>query len=195
MFSRHSLAIAALTLAGLALTSVSSCTTTPTQTSSMERVSSVLISADEKKIVVMTRQYHYIFDVPSPLVQALKGTMHQYDQATFSQFHVYNNGKTRGAVSIVVSNAPNEVLEAAVAAGFMRTSNGAVFSTALYGDRYGAGDVQPTKQYKLNQSYHIQVVSDGYSHIPSPVKSAVGGFALGGLILFSLPIALVSGQK
>jgi hypothetical protein len=187
-FAHHSLRCVALAI-------VSSCTTTPTQTSSMELVSSVLISADERTIVVMTRQFHYIFNVPFPLIQALKGTVHQYDEATFSMFHVYNNGKTRGAVSILVSNAPPEVLDAAVASGFTRTPNGAVFNTQLYGDRYSAGDVQPTTRYKLNKTYHIQVVSDGYSHIPSPIKSAAGGFALGGLILFSLPIALVSGLK
>ncbi len=162
---------------------------------SKEIVSSVLISADEKTLVVMTHQFHYIFAAPSALVQTLKGTFHPYVEATVSQFHVDINGKTSGTLSLFVSNAPTEALGAAVTAGFTRTSRGAVFTTTLHGDRYSAGDVQATEQFRLNKTYEIEVTSEGYGWKPSPIGTAAGELAMGGLILFSLPIALVSGQK
>ena len=159
---------------------------------STEVVSSVLISADQTKIVVMTRQYHYIFDVPTPVVQALKAPFHTYVQATFSTFHVDAAGKTIGTVSLLISNAPNEALEAAISAGFAKTASGAAYATTLHGDRYGAGNLQPTQQYKLNKTYEITVVSEGYEWRPTPIATVEGEFALGSLILFSLPIALAS---
>jgi hypothetical protein len=191
-FVRHSLGC--LTVAGL-----SSCgyhkVRMGADTTSKEYVSSALLSADEKKLVVMTVQHHYIFDIPSPVVRALKGTIHPYVRATFSQFHVDINGKTTSSISISVLNAPNEVIEAAINAGYARTSNGAEYTTALHGERYSAGDVQPTPQILLGRTYEIEVVTEGYGYRASPIASVAGEFALGGLILFSLPIALVSGQK
>jgi hypothetical protein len=172
-------------------------------TTSKESVSAVLISSDDKKLVVITSQFHYVFDAPSPLVQTLKGTLHPFVHCTLSQFHVDINGKASGTISLLIPNSPNlalsplinAALSNAVAAGFTRTSSGAEYITMLHGDRYSAGDVQPAKQYQLNKTYEIEVVSEGYGYRASPVGAVAGEMAIGGLILFSLPVAAVSGQK
>ena len=82
-------------------------------TTSTEVVSSVLISADEKELVVMTPQFHYIFDVPTPLVQSIKGQLHPFIQASFSQFHVDINGKTSGTISRATNAKPTVAGKAA----------------------------------------------------------------------------------
>jgi hypothetical protein len=172
-------------------------------TISKESISAVLISSDDKKLVVVTGKFHYVFDAPSTLVQTVKGPLHPFVQCAFSQFHVDIDGKTSGTISLLIPNSPsvalsplfNAALSNAAAAGFTRTSGGAEYSTTLRGDRYSAGDVQPGKQYQLNKTYEVQVASEGYGYRASPVGAVAGEMAVGGLILLSLPVAAVSGQK
>lgn len=185
-------------LGWLALASASSCATqykVPIETSYKEVISSVLISVDEKTLVVMTDHFHYIFDVPSPLVQALKGNFHPYVQATFSAFRVDARGKMSGTISLLILNAPSEALQAAIGAGFTRTSNGAALTISLHGERFTSVNILPTDRYRLNTSYKIDVVTEGYTYKATPIAPIEGELALGGMLLIFLPIALVSGQK
>lgn len=190
-FAQHS-------LGWFAISGVSSCATqykVPVETTYKEVVSSVLMSADEKTLVVMTDHFHYIFDIPAPLVQALKGTFHPYVKATFSTFRVDARGKMSGAISLLILSAPNDALETAISAGFTRISNGAVLTIPLHGERFTSVNILPTAQYRLNTTYEIDVVIEGYTYKPTPIASVEGGLALWGLILIGAPIALVSGQK
>jgi hypothetical protein len=168
-------------------TAASSATAKHTRTSK-EMVSSVLITADEKQLVVMTSRYHYIFEMPPPVLATLKGSFHPYVSATFSELHVDMPGTASGTVSLAVSSAPDEALASAVAAGFTKTPAGAVFTTALRGHRYTAGDVQPTAKYKLNRTYEIEVEDDlrNYSK-PSPIVTAAGYLTFYGILLVVAP--------
>lgn len=162
----------------------------PNYAKSKEVISSVLISSDEKKLVVMTHDFHYVFDVPVALVQAIKGSFHPFTHATFSEFRVDSSGSTTGTVTLRVSGAPREDLESAVRAGFSRSPRGAWFTTELHGERYNAGDVQVGSQYQLNEPYEIEVETEnGYSWRASPLASLGGSLALGLVILVSLPVA------
>jgi hypothetical protein len=159
-----------------------------TKKKSKETVSSVLISADGTRLIVMTSHFHYIFEIPAPVLAALKGSFHPYVRAEFSQFHVDIPGTASGTVSHSVSSAPDEALADAVTSGFTKTSNGAVFATTLHGHRYAAGDVQPTAQYKLNRTYEIEVEDDlaNYSK-PSPIVMAAGYLTIYGVLLVVAP--------
>jgi hypothetical protein len=178
----------------IAITAAASCATTEhTKTKSKEIVSSVLITADGTRLVVMTSHFHYIFEIPAPLLAALKGSFHPYVQATFSEFHVDIPGATSGTVSLSVSSAPDEAVASAIAAGFTKTPGGAVFATTLHGYRYTAGDIKVTAQYKLNKTYEIQVEDDlqNYSK-PSPIVMAAGYLTIYGILLVVAPQAYTS---
>lgn len=182
-------------LGWLAILDISSCAQyhpVSAYTTSIEIVSGLLISEDGKTLVVVTNRFHFIFDVPSPVVQAIMGTFHRYVQASFSKINFENRDSVSGTISLLVLKAPAEAVEAAATAGFTKTSNGAVFTTTLHGDVYGAADVVLPAQYKLNKAYEIEVVTAGTAWRATPIASTAGGFALGSLILVSLPIALVS---
>jgi hypothetical protein len=144
-----------------------------------EVVSSVLVTADGTQLVVMTSRFHYIFNVPAPLLAALKDSFHPYVQATFSDFHVEITQGTSGTVSLSVLSAPDEALTSAIAAGFTKTPSGAQFITTLHGVRYTAGNVHATARYKLNKTYEIQVEDDlqNYSK-PSPIMMTAGYLTL-----------------
>ena len=75
-----------------------------------EVVSSVLITKDGKKLVVMTDRFHYTFDASPALLRTLKGSFHQYVTARFSDFHVSPNGRIIGLTTLTVAEAPDEAL-------------------------------------------------------------------------------------
>jgi hypothetical protein len=164
-----------------------------TKPESKETVSSVLTNVDESQLVVMTDHFHYIFDLPAPLLAALKGSFHPYVQAAFSKFHVDIPGATSGTVTLSVTSAPDEALASAIAAGFTKTPDGAVFVTTLHGFRYYAGDVHATAQYKLNKPYEIEV-EDALQNYkkPSPIMMAAGYLTFYGILLVVAPQAFTS---
>jgi len=94
-----------------------------------ETISSVLITTDEKRLVAMTSRYHYVFDIPPPLLAAIKGSFHPYVRAEFSEFHVDMVGTASGTVSLTVSSAPDDAVASAIEAGFTRTSGGTLPTT------------------------------------------------------------------
>ncbi len=156
-----------------------------------EEISSVLISADSKKLVVMTNGFHYIFNTPSTIVQALKGKFHEYLQANFSNFHVAKSGKIAGKVALQLSaTAPNDALEDAINAGFIKTPDGAIFNTAIEGVRYRPGAVPTLEKYKLNKTYEIEVTSEqpGDKARITPLQIVGGALAVAGVALFALVI-------
>jgi hypothetical protein len=177
-------------IAGMAITS---CATGKHTRNEKEIVSGVLITADGTQLVVMTSRFHYIFNIPAPLLAALKGPFHPYVQATFSRFYVDINGTTSGTVSLSVSSSPDDALASAIAAGFTKTPGGAVFSTPLHGVRYGAGNVHATAQYKLNKTYEIQVDDEQQYYLKqSPIKMAAGYLAIGAILLVVAPQVFTS---
>lgn len=98
----------------------------------MEAISSVLITAEETQLVVMTSRYHYIFNIPATLLAAIKEPFHPYVQATFSEFHVEIPGATSGTVSLSVSSAPAGALASASGRFYEDTERGKVRHNATW---------------------------------------------------------------
>jgi len=177
-----------LTFAG-----VSSCVTSDEWRTYHESVSSVLISSDDSKLVVMTPRYHYIFDATPSVIRTLKGTFHPYVKATFGGFRVFKTGSTLGTVTLILSNAPTEAVGEAVAAGFEPDPKGAELVVSVQGQRYRAGSVKPASPYSLNKSYDIEVTSEqSEAHLSeTPIKLVGGGLVLGYVVL--LPASVLAG--
>ena len=190
MNRRRLVAHAALWLSGIG---VSSCVTSDEWRTYNESVSSVLISSDNSKLVVMTPRYHYIFDATPSLIGTLKGAFHPYVKATFGGFRVFRSGRTLGTVTLIVSNAPSEAVDTAVAAGFERDAKGAESVVSVQGQRYRAGAVKSSSPYSLNKSYDIEVTSEqSESHLSeTPIKMVGGALVLGFVVL--LPAAVLAG--
>lgn len=175
----------------LSLASISACTIPVVRESIyIETVSSVLISADGTKLVVITNGYHYIFNIQPTFAQAIKGKFHKFLQATFSDFHVDPNGKITGHVTLVLSMAPSEAMEEAINAGFIKTKtpNSAILETTLDGERYSPGAIQIANKYQLNRTYRIQVTSEQPDDkvTITPITLVGGVLAIAGVTLFAL---------
>ncbi|MBS0417044.1 MAG: hypothetical protein JSR66_04990 [Proteobacteria bacterium] len=175
--------------------SVAGCvTTTPEWTSYSETVTSVLISADEKQLAVVTRDYHYLFEAPPALVRTLKGSFHPDVIATLGGFRVFANGTMQGTVTLQLRNAPADKMDEAVAAGFsLMEPRHAALVVSLEGHRYKAGSFKPLPEYQLNKSYQIAVEAEKSTpHIEAtPIKMVAGvPLVLGGVVLFPLAVAV-----
>ena len=169
-------------------TKTAATTTAHGRIKSKEVVSSVLIAADGTRLVIVTAQFHYIFEMPAPLLAALKQPFHAYVQAKFSEFHVEIPGATTGTVSLSVSSAPDDAVASAIAAGFTKTPDGAEYATTLHGFRYTAGDIKVGEQYILNKTYEIEVDDDLKNYRkPSPITMAAGYLTFYGILLVVAP--------
>lgn len=159
-----------------------------------EEVASVLITKDEKQLIVITTGYHYIFDAPPILVNSLKSSFHQALNADISNFFVRSTGETTGRVRLYLRGATDEALRAAIDSGFTKTPTGASTTAVLKGNRYQAGSVQPTVQYKLNKTYQVGVIAEQSSgekaakSMLTPITVAADGV----LILFGVPLLILT---
>lgn len=158
-----------------------------------EEVSSVLISKDEKYLVVITNSYHYIFDAPPILVKAITGSFHKALTAEISYFYVHTFGKTTGSVDLNLRGATDESIQSALNAGFSKTSDGATTRVVLKGTRYEAAGVRPTEQYKLNKMYRVGVLAEQSSSekVAKSLLTPITVAADGVLILFGVPLAIL----
>ena len=163
-----------------------------TELSYTEQVSSVLMSADNKKLVVMTPKFHYIFDAPPQLVQTLKADFHSHVQASMGVFTVSSKGHTRGQINLKVVDAPPEAIESAIRSGYKRSESGAEFTTTLEGERYRAGEVAAPAQYKLNKTYPIEVTSAQAESATrwTPIQIILFVPIIAGVALFGLGLLL-----
>jgi hypothetical protein len=180
----------------LSIASISACTFPVVRNSIyMETVSSVLISADGTKLVVITNRFHYIFNIQPTFAQAIKGNFHEFLQATFSDFHVDPNGKITGHVTLILSMAPSEAMEEAINAGFSKTKtpNSAILETALNGERYSPGAIKISNKYRLNRTYNIQITSEQPDDkvTITPLTLVGGVLAVAGVTLFALTLITI----
>lgn len=158
-----------------------------------EQVSSLLISQDGKRIIIMTKQYHYIFDAPSTVVASVKSDYRAAITASFSDFDVNADREISGRVSLYIAKPNQETLQAAIKDGYTKTEYGLIFDSRLKGLRYPAGDVFPAQSYQLNKSYVISVTAEkskaqkARNLLISPVTIAVDGV----ILLFGIPVVLL----
>jgi hypothetical protein len=160
-----------------------------------ENISTVLISKDEKNLIVVTRQFHYIFDAPTTIVTSLKSSFHHLLSAGFSNFYVDASGKTTGLVELTLRNAKEPEIQAALNAGFTRAASQwgpqAQVKVALQGIRYVAANVQAPQSYKLNEIYTVNIteqqsINQKVGHaLATPITLAADGL---GLLFVGVPL-------
>lgn len=175
-----------------------------------EDVSSILISKDDRNIVVMTDRYHYIFDAPPALVAILKSPLHKAVRGSLSTLRIDASGKASVDCELALpANASEEQLRFARGVGFMPDYDARKpwkLKLPMQGKRYLAQGVQaPGNTVQLNQRYRVYVIADETSGqkamkvLATPLTLAAdGALLLGGVVLapigalLFLPIAMGS---
>lgn len=125
-----------------------------------EQVSSILISADGKKLVFIGQDYHYIFDAPDVIVRTLRASYHKDITAELRNFHVRANGEVSGLVQLKLDNkAPEADTAAARLDGYTTASTGDLQNEVkLQGIRYRSGGIAPNGAASaLNKTYTVSV--------------------------------------
>lgn len=129
----------------------------------MEKVSSLLITKDEKKLVFMTKDYHYIFDAPYSIAITLRSEFHKNVFGEFGDFHVNSSGEILGQYTLRLSKyASQQEQHDALAAGYRRHIDGSMsIEGVLIGQRYSSNGIQAnTAEQKLNRTYLMSVVEE-----------------------------------
>jgi hypothetical protein len=129
-----------------------------------ETLRQVLITQDDKSIVIIGARHHYIVDAPASLVQAIRSGLHAQMRASFGTFGVDRDANLSGVIVLTLgADATQEECEQAELLGFKvpATPGGDVQRVRKYylqGKRYDAGDFQlPSQATLLNQSYEVSV--------------------------------------
>lgn len=163
-----------------------------------EKITSFMISADGKKLVVLGEQYHYIFDMPEKLLPVLKSDYRTHLNSSFDGFHVDGSVVTGYYSLRLRDNAPTEERQQATADGFKSILHGELyFSGDIQGTRYSAADFeQKLTAQSFNQDYLVHVtetlspLDKGVRMLATPITVAAdGALLLGGVLL--IPFALV----
>jgi outer membrane lipoprotein-sorting protein len=126
-----------------------------------ETVSSVLISADGKKLVFLGPEYHYIFDAPEHFAALMDSPLHAKMRAQFNQFDAGEDGSVTGNITIYLDAVLADEMDAATQLGFSKTYSGTQTSRRieLNGKRYSAKgfDASKVDQKLLRNSYEVSV--------------------------------------
>ncbi|KAG8152938.1 5-formyltetrahydrofolate cyclo-ligase [Burkholderia catarinensis] len=166
-----------------------------------ETLSAFLISADGKKLVVIGKQYHYIFDVPPGLAVNLTAPYRPKLYTDFDDFETHGD-KISGRYVLQLSHedAPSgsELRERALADGFKDRGYRLMESGTISGKRYQPNDVTPSSiPQAFNHAYNVKVIErpsvlgQGAKLALSPITMAADG-AVGLLGLALFPIALTA---
>lgn len=161
-----------------------------------ERVSSILVSADGKKLVVISPKYHYIFDLPSQLWNSLQPGIHPHLAAEFNQFHIDKSGRARGSLRLrMKADAPTDAQQQAQSLGYLKQKNGQwIADIKLTGIRCASNGIEAKQQsQRLNQEYQIHVDAE-QSYAETAVKSLATPITLttdGVLVIVGVPLFLL----
>ncbi|HGO6078873.1 5-formyltetrahydrofolate cyclo-ligase [Burkholderia cenocepacia] len=166
-----------------------------------ETLSAFLISADGKKLVVIGKQYHYIFDVPPALAVNLTAPYRPKLYTDFDDFETHGDTISgRYVLRLAREDAPpgSELRERALADGFKDQRHQLTDSGTISGKRYQPNDVTPSSlPQAFNHEYDVKVIErpsvlgKGAKLALSPITMAADG-ALGLLGLALFPIALTA---
>lgn len=166
-----------------------------------ERVASVLISKDGKKLVVVGKDHHYIFDAPPAIVRTVTSDFQKFVTASFGEFAVDGEQTIQGRYALQIrGDAPEEAKMRAWHSGFYKDPQGRVRTDgALIGKRYRAGNASIEANARpLNREYFVDVRgpksgTDGAADTTplTPIVAAGALLLLYGVILYALPGALL----
>lgn len=191
MFTRRQLLIAGA--AGMA-TSLSGCFTQRLFEPKIyrEKISSVLVSEDNKNLVIFTEQYHYIFDLPPELATVLKGELHSHVKASLFQFQVDAERHITGKYELLLPpDSPEHIKQVAIAAGF--DSSGISMNGELSGMRYDANGVHPPANLQLNQEYEVTISAEQTSgeKAAKALLTPITVTADGVVVLVTVPLGII----
>jgi hypothetical protein len=166
----------------------------------IEKVSSVLISADGKTLAVIGKEHHYLFEAPQAIKAVLDPDLGNVVNVHFQTFSVDAAQRITGGYTLnIIKTATAEQKEKAIAAGFKALPNGNLnFTGALSGTRYSANGIQAENAaQKLRQEYTInvsaeksaggKVVSTAGKLLVTPITLAADGV----LILLAVPLLVI----
>jgi hypothetical protein len=163
-----------------------------------EEVSSVLLSADGKQLVVLTKERHFVFRPPARLVAALRSSFHDVLVAEISVVDIQPNADVSVRVSLSMTTGGDEARRDALALGFEPKwgdpTTLELKLPLLEGVVYKANDVRVSKAVNLplNQTYRVTVAETGrglgYRDLPSPVRATAEGV----LAIAAVPLAVIA---
>ncbi|MDR0243065.1 MAG: 5-formyltetrahydrofolate cyclo-ligase [Burkholderia sp.] len=166
-----------------------------------ETLSAFLISADGKKLVVIGKQYHYIFDVPPALAVNLTAPYRPKLYTDFYDFETHGDSISGHYVlRLSREDAPpgSALRERALADGFKDKRFELTESGTISGKRYQPNDVTPSSiPQAFNHEYDVKVIErpsvlgKGAKLALSPITFAADG-ALMLLGVALAPIALTT---
>ena len=168
-----------------------------------EQVSAFMITEDGKKLVVLGRDYHYIFDLLASLRPVLQSGYRKSLHTQFTDFRGNGSGVTGHYRIVLPKDASADDRQAATADGFTAAQAGLVLEGDIGGKRYsteGFADKAKDKDnaaQAFNRPYNVyvrespSVVGIGLRILATPITVAADGLlVLGGIVL--LPIAVIA---
>ncbi|WP_334003400.1 5-formyltetrahydrofolate cyclo-ligase [Burkholderia cepacia] len=166
-----------------------------------ETLSTFLITADGKQLVVLGKKYHYIFEMPPSLATVLNAPYRPKIHTAFSDFEAHGDAITgQYTMRLDYADAPtgSDVRERALADGFKKDGAYLESEGRISGKRYLPNDVTSSsvpqafnRPYEVTVTDKLTAVGRGAKLALSPIAMAADG-ALGLLGLALFPIALTT---
>jgi len=167
-----------------------------------ERISSVLVSSDNKTIAIITDNHHYIFNNASEIISVLKDPIHPQIVALFKTVYVSDDNNVSVEYSLFLNKDSSEADKLkAMKIGFEDADSGALaMNRRLDGIRYSPGSITiPTETTKLNRTYTFHIRSEQNSSQKSakllltPITVGVDGAIFIGMLPLAVIVNIVLG--
>lgn len=169
-----------------------------------EYVSSILVSQDGEKFVVIGRDYHYIFEAPKAIINTINSPFHELVRSDLSSFYIDNKGVILGEFKLTLpSEITNKQIKEAQLLGYKLFSKGNTTEYRVFGElqgvRYRAGDVKiPNNDQLLNREYKIDLIEQqkgstkAIKSLLTPITVTADTVILLGLIPLAVATSLIS---
>ncbi|MBC3881920.1 hypothetical protein H8K35_10470 [Undibacterium sp. LX40W] len=156
-----------------------------------EKITSVLISQDAKKLVVIGAKYHYVFDNVSALSAVLNSSFRPKLNGDFESFEVDRNNHITGGYRLTISSPlSDEQTAEAIKLGFALRDNSYVFKGRVAGTRFSRNEIKiPGNDSKLNREYAIQIREHVGFRQPEP--SPLTQLASGAVLIVAIPLFFI----
>jgi hypothetical protein len=169
----------------------------------IEEVNSFLITADGKQLIVVGKQYHYIFAADDETLKfILTWAEKKRVKASFENFVINSNQAVSGMYTLAVDTGQSLTAESnqlLVSKGFVNNTvqKTLVYHGALHGVRYLADKFVLPATMQLNQKYSITMREDypSASSVLGRILLTPLAMAADGLLLVGgIPVFLLSGS-